>query len=195
LEFLGDALVNCVCAELLFQQLPKASEGELTRIRANLVDEASLAEFARQLDLSDALIMGGGELKSGGYRRESILADVFEALCAAIYLDHGTQELRRFVEPFLLAALSLAQQKAAQKDAKTQLQEWLQDRARALPSYQLLEATGQDHNRHFLVQCQVAATEKYLAAQSLGRGSSLKRAEQNAALAMLAQVQPQPLSC
>ncbi len=185
IEFLGDALVNMVCAELLFRTQVGASEGELTRMRANLVDEASLAVFARELNLSDHLILGSGELKSGGYRRDSILADTFEALCGAIYLDHGLPAMRTLLEPMLTAAMPVAIEKARSKDAKTQLQEWLQDRAMGLPVYVLIETFGLDHNREFLVHCDIAATVKFAAATSSGRGSSLRRAEQAAAMTML----------
>jgi ribonuclease III len=197
LEFLGDSLVNMVCAQLVYTDCPNASEGEMTRMRANLVDEASLAAFARQLNLSDHLILGGGELKSGGYRRDSILADTFEALCAAIYLDHGHAAMRAFLEPILRAAMPLAAQKAEHKDAKTQLQEYLQDGYAPVhsrgaenlglvrPSYSVLETFGQEHNREFLVRCDVQARPRHAAAHSTGRGSSLKRAEQAAAAEML----------
>lgn len=185
MEFLGDSLVNMVCAELLFRTQASASEGELTRLRSNLVDEASLAAFARGLNLGEFLILGGGEMKSGGHRRDSILADVFESLCAAIYLDHGLAAMRLLLEPMLLAALPLALEKAQSKDGKTQLQEWLQDKGRVLPIYTLLETFGLEHNREFLVQCNISATDKFQAMESTGRGSSLRRAEQAAATAML----------
>ena len=185
MEFLGDSLVNMVCAELLFKTQAHASEGELTRLRSNLVDEVSLAAFARDLKLGDFLILGSGELKSGGHRRDSILADTFEALCAAIYLDHGLAAMRVLLEPLLLAALPVAIEKAQSKDGKTQLQEWLQDKGRILPIYTLLETFGLEHNREFLVRCNISATEKFQAMESSGRGSSLRRAEQAAATAML----------
>ena len=185
MEFLGDSLVNMVCAELLFRTQIDASEGELTRLRSNLVDEASLAAFARNLNLGDFLILGSGELKSGGHRRDSILADTFEALCAAVFLDHGLAAMRILLEPMLLAALPVALEKAQSKDGKTQLQEWLQDKGRILPIYTLLETFGLEHNREFLVRCSISATEKFQAMESSGRGSSLRRAEQAAATAML----------
>ena len=185
MEFLGDSLVNMVCAELLFKTQSNACEGELTRLRSNLVDEASLASFARDLKLGEFLILGGGELKSGGHRRDSILADTFEALCAAIYLDHGLTAMRVLLEPLLLAALPVALEKAQRKDGKTQLQEWLQDKRRVLPIYTLLETFGLEHNREFLVRCNISETEKSQAMESCGRGSSLRRAEQAAATAML----------
>lgn len=193
-EFLGDSLLNFVCAALLFREFPHASEGELTRTRANLVDEKSLAGFARELNMGDALILGGGELKSGGYRRDSILADVFEALTAAIFLEQGLEATSAFLEPFLRAALPNAQNKAQQKDAKTQLQEWLQDRARGLPSYQIIDSYGPEHDRHFEVQCLLAAHAKHPALQSTGKGSSVKRAEQAAASSMLEQLLPAKFS-
>ena len=185
MEFLGDSLVNMVCAELLFKTQASATEGELTRLRSNLVDEASLAAFARDLKLGEFLILGSGELKSGGHRRDSILADTFEALCAAIYLDHGLVAMRVLLEPMLLGALPVALEKAQSKDGKTQLQEWLQDKGRILPTYTLLETFGLEHNREFLVQCDIGATDKFQAMESTGRGSSLRRAEQAAAAAML----------
>jgi len=185
MEFLGDSLVNMVCAELLFKTQASATEGELTRLRSNLVDEASLAAFARDLKLGEFLILGSGELKSGGHRRDSILADTFEALCAAIYLDHGLAAMRVLLEPMLLGALPVALEKAQSKDGKTQLQEWLQDKGRILPTYTLLETFGLEHNREFLVQCDIGATDKFQAMESTGRGSSLRRAEQAAAAAML----------
>ena len=185
MEFLGDSLVNMVCAELLFKTQASATEGELTRLRSNLVDEASLAAFARDLKLGEFLILGSGELKSGGHRRDSILADTFEALCAAIYLDHGLAAMRVLLEPMLLGALPVALEKAQSKDGKTQLQEWLQDKGRILPTYTLLETFGLEHSREFLVQCDIGATDKFQAMESTGRGSSLRRAEQAAAAAML----------
>ena len=131
------------------------------------------------------MILGGGELKSGGHRRDSILADTFEAICAAIYLDHGIAAMRVLLEPLLLAALPLALEKAQSKDGKTQLQEYLQDKGRVLPIYTLLETFGLEHNREFLVRCAISATEKFQAIESNGRGSSLRRAEQAAATEML----------
>ncbi len=185
MEFLGDSLVNMVCAELLFKSQLDASEGDLTRLRSNLVNEASLAAFARDLNLGDFLILGSGELKSGGHRRDSILADTFEALCAAVYLDHGLAAMRVLLEPMLLAALPVALEKAQNKDGKTQLQEWLQDKGQTWPIYTLVETFGLEHNREFLVRCNIGATEKSQAMESSGRGSSLRRAEQAAAAAML----------
>jgi ribonuclease III len=176
-----------LCAELLFSELPDASEGELTRVRTHLVDESALSSFARELDLSDALIMGAGELRSGGFRRESILADVFEALVAVNYLQGGLDQAQRFLLPFLQAALPAAQAKALQKDGKTQLQEYLQERSFALPTYTLLDATGPEHNRHFNVQVGlvIGSNQSF---EAKGSGSSLKRAEQAAASAVLVQL-------
>jgi ribonuclease III len=172
-------LVNLICAEHLYQSHVDADEGELTRTRSALVDQSSLAGYARELDLGAHLILGGGELKSGGYRRDSILSDAFEALVAAIYLDFGHATAAKFVIPFFRTRLNEAVHVG--RDPKTQLQEWLQDKGRPLPRYELLSATGQEHARSFTVCCVI----DQLALQADGVGSSLKRAEQQAALAAL----------
>lgn len=180
LEFLGDALVNLVVAEMLFDLRPRANEGELSRLRAQLVNEPALAKRARELKLGDALKLGSGELKSGGYRRDSILADAFEALVAAIYRDGGFHACRDwlrtvFVEPIAAAG-------PAQKDPKTRLQEWLQARGLPLPHYELLAEHGEEHARQFDVACVV---EQPQAARFEGRGGSRRAAEQVAADAAL----------
>jgi ribonuclease III len=187
LEFLGDSVVNMVCAELLFSKLSHASEGELTRVRTHLVDESALSSFARGLELSDALIMGPGELRSGGFRRESILADVFEALVAVNFLHGGLEQAQRFLLPFLQDALPQAQARALQKDGKTQLQEYLQERNFGLPFYTLLEATGPEHSRNFNVKVDLTLGSGQ-GFEATGSGSSLKRAEQAAASAVLVQL-------
>jgi ribonuclease III len=187
-EFLGDSIANMICAELLFTNYPLASEGELTRLRTHLVDEAALASFARDLELSEVMIMGAGELKSGGFRRESILADVFEALIAACFLEGGLAQAKRFMLPFLEQALPEAELRALQKDGKTQLQEYLQERALALPVYTLIEATGPEHNRRFVVSVQIDASQRSANVTATGTGSSLKRAEQASAAAALEQI-------
>ena len=180
LEFLGDALVNMVVAEMLFEARPRANEGELSRLRAQLVSEPALAERARELHLGDVLKLGSGELKSGGFRRDSILSDAFEALVAAIYRDGGFAAcrdwLRRvFAEP--LAAVG-----PPQKDPKTRLQEWLQGRGLPLPQYELLAEHGEEHARTFDVACVLAHPE---AVRFEGRGGSRRAAEQVAAQAAL----------
>ena len=154
LEFLGDALVNQFVAEALYRYWPKADEGALTRARAELVRESALAAIARGLDLGDSLVLGPGELKTGGHRRDSILADALEALVAAIHLDAGFEACRAAVLPWfepLIAALPPPNKVG--KDAKTRLQEWVQARGKPLPQYALLEEGGDDHARTFRVGC------------------------------------------
>lgn len=182
LEFLGDALVNQFVAEALYLHWPKADEGALTRARAELVRESALAGLARELRLGEHLVLGPGEMKTGGHRRDSILADALEALVAAIHLDAGFEACRAVVLPWfapLIAALP-APNKVG-KDAKTRLQEWLQARQRALPVYALVEEGGDDHARTFRVSCSVAEP----AVQTEGEGSSRRAAEQQAAEAAL----------
>lgn len=177
LEYLGDALIGWFAADLLFRELPKADEGELTRRRAELVRESSLAELARRRGLGDLLRLGAGELKSGGWRRESILADAYEAVVAALCLERGIDAARGFAEPDLRARLQESMARVEQKDAKTQLQEWLQHRGFPRPVYQLLEAIGPEHARRFEVACDLVEPE--LSTRAIG--DSRKAAEQLAA--------------
>jgi ribonuclease-3 len=186
LEFFGDALVNLVVAELLYERFPKADEGELTRLRARLVSEPALAAIARDLALGDELHLGPGELKSGGFRRDSILADAFEALIAAVYLDGGWTTCRELVRGLVEPRLAQAAE-ADDKDAKTRLQEWLQARAEALPAYVLVATSGADHAKVFEVECSLPGSEL----RGQGRGSSRRIAEQAAAAEVLAQLQAQ----
>jgi len=182
LEFLGDSVVNLLVAEALFQRWPKADEGMLTRARAELVREASLAAVARTHDLGAQLILGAGEMKSGGHRRDSILADTLEALVAAIYLEAGFERCRAVVLPWFEAMLdALPAPGRLEKDPKTRLQEWLQARQRPLPQYQAVAETGDDHDRRFQVRCSIV--EPALAAE--GEGGSRRAAEQAAAAALL----------
>lgn len=181
LEFLGDALVNLVVADMLFEARPRASEGELSRLRAQLVSEPALAERARELDLGSVLRLGSGELKSGGFRRDSILSDAFEALTAAIYRDGGFAACRDWLHAIF--AVPLATVGPPQKDPKTLLQEWLQGHALPLPSYELVAESGAEHARQFDVVCVLGAP---LAARYAGRGGSHRAAEQHAAAAALA---------
>ena len=186
LEFLGDGVVNLIAAEALFQRWPKADEGVLTRARAELVRETSLASIARQLELGQRLVLGPGELKSGGFRRDSILADALEAVVAAIYLDAGYPACRDVVLPWfeeMLAALPVGK---PEKDAKTRLQEWLQARQRSLPAYELVSESGEEHARLFLVRC----TLNELAVSAEGQGASRRLAEQVAAAAVLEALEP-----
>ena len=187
LEFLGDALVNQFVAEALYMHWPKADEGALTRARAELVRESALAGIARQLNLGDHLVLGPGEMKTGGHRRDSILADALEALVAAIHLDAGFEACRSAVMPWfapLIAALPPANKVG--KDSKTRLQEWLQARQRGLPVYTLVEEHGDDHARIFRVSCRLAEP----AITTEGEGSSRRAAEQQAAEAAMQVIDP-----
>lgn len=178
LEFLGDAILGFLVAELLVAQRPGAREGELTRQRARLVRRETLAARARALNLGAALTLGPGERKSGGARRDSILADAFEALLAAIYLDGGLDAARAFVHAQIgPLARQLPPGEAALKDPKTRLQEWLQARAQALPEYRLIAAEEPPGApAHFEVECRLATGER-----ARGAGTSRRGAEQAAA--------------
>jgi len=175
LEFLGDALVNLIVAELIFEVHPRADEGEMTRLRAALVNGSALAAIARDAEIGDVLNLGPGELKSGGFRRDSTLADAFEAVIAAIYLDAGWSACRTIVRS--LFAERSATGTGAPKDAKTRLQERLQALAMALPVYTLVASHGNDHAKTFEVECRIDA----LAIHASGTGSTRRAAEQAAA--------------
>jgi ribonuclease-3 len=184
LEFLGDGLVNLLVAELLYERFPHADEGELTRWRARLVSEPALAGIARELELGDQLHLGPGELKSGGFRRDSILADALEAMVAAVYLDGGWETCRRSVRGLFEHRLEDAAN-AQDKDPKTRLQELLQARGLALPVYDLSATSGADHAKVFDVTCTIAALDL----RSEGRGGSRRAAEQAAAAAAFEQIE------
>ncbi len=185
LEFLGDALVGAIVAEALFARWPKADEGALTRARAQLVREASLAAIARDLKLGERIALGPGELKSGGHRRDSILADALEAVVAAIYLDAGYDACRAAVLPWFEAALAeLPEAGKVGKDAKTRLQEWLQARRHPLPVYTLVDTAGDEHDKLFRIRCEIE--QPPLSAE--GEAGSRRAAEQAAAEAVLAQL-------
>lgn len=187
LEFLGDSLVNMFIAEMLFLRWPKADEGTLTRARAELVRESALAVIARELQLGERLTLGPGEMKSGGYRRDSILADTVEAVVAAIYLDAGFEACRARVLPWFEPLLAtLLPSGKPEKDAKTRLQEWLQARQHTLPVYELVCESGDDHAKHFRVRCTLGEP----AVTAEGEGTSRRLAEQHAAAAVLAQLDP-----
>ncbi len=181
LEYLGDGLLNFVIAEAVFHQRANAEEGELSRLRAALVREESLARIAAQLSLGDALKLGGGEMKSGGYRRDSILADALEAIIGAAYLDGGFEPARAMVMQLFAPLLADLPEAAALKDPKTRLQEWLQGRGRPLPEYRLLNAEGPSHQQTFTVVCELPDGDEATQAQ----GYSRKLAEQQAAERMM----------
>jgi ribonuclease-3 len=180
MEFLGDALLGALVAELLFEAHPNASEGELSRLRAQLVNGQALAVIGRELELGDDLKLGPGELKSGGYRRESILADAFEALVAAVYFDDGYDACRQVVRR--LFTPRVAEIKRSSKDAKTRLQEWLQGRGLPLPIYELTDSYGEDHAKIFDVSCTIDEPDPI---RVEGRGGSRRAAEQDAAETVL----------
>lgn len=177
LEFLGDAILGFVAADLLYVQFNSAPEGHLSRFRASLVKKETLAELAREFSLGDFLLLGSGELKSGGFRRDSILADALEAIIGAIYLDSGLNSARNFVEKCLAPRLAKLSTENELKDPKTRLQEFLQARHCSLPDYAVVNTLGDEHNQRFEVCCTVQG----LAQAATGIGSSRRKAEQAAA--------------
>lgn len=181
LEFLGDAILNFVAGEALFQRFPLAREGQLSRLRARLVKGETLAILARGFDLGEYLRLGSGELKSGGFRRESILADALEALIGAIYLDTGMEAARERVLAWLTTELDSLTLVDTNKDPKTRLQEFLQSRGCELPRYEVADIQGEPHCRTFVVECQITLLND----KTLGQGASRRIAEQVAAAAAL----------
>lgn len=177
LEFLGDALLGFVVAQLLYESEPGAHEGRLTRLRARLVRRETLAAIARDLQLGAVLRLGPGELKSGGRRRDSILADAFEALIGAIYLDADLASCRAVLESLYRERLADATREAGLKDAKTRLQEALQGRGLGLPRYVVVKREGAAHDQRFTVECQLDAVTTAVT----GTGTSRRKAEQDAA--------------
>lgn len=189
LEFLGDALVGLIVAEALYLRWPKADEGAMTRARAELVRESALARIARDMDLGARITLGPGEMKSGGHRRDSILSDALEAVVGAIYLDGGFDACRRAVLPWFEPLVAALPAGGIGKDPKTRLQEWLQGRQRPLPSYELVSESGEEHARTFHVRCLLSEP----AIEADGSGSSRRAAEQDAAAAVLHQLEsPKP---
>jgi ribonuclease-3 len=185
LEFLGDAVLNLLVAEHLFRAFPQADEGDLSRLRARIVSAEPLAEVAAALEIGAALQLGSGELKSGGFRRESILADALEAVCGAVYLDGGLEAARRVVAAFIEPRIAQLPAPHALKDAKTRLQEYLQSRGLPLPYYAVERTEGEAHAQTFWVICEVAA----LGLRSHGSGKSRRRAEQEAAERILSDIE------
>ena len=181
LEFLGDAVLSFVVAELLFQALPQATEGELSRYRASVVSGDALASVALSLGLGEHLRLGEGELKSGGHRRASILADTLEALFGAVYLERGLDTARAVAARLFRQQLAELPQAEHLKDAKTRLQEWLQGRGYGRPIYTVMEISGEPHEQRFRVRCDLSE----LAVAAEAEGSSRRRAEQEAALRVL----------
>lgn len=185
LEYLGDALLNCAVATLLYERFPKLPEGDLSRLRASLVNQSSLSEVAGRLGLGDLLRLGEGELKSGGFRRPSILADAFEALLGAVYLDSGFDAVRAAVERLMAGKLEGRDRLPVDKDPKTALQEHLQGRKLQLPRYSVQRTEGEAHDQTFTVECRVDD----LGIVATGKGASRRVAEQAAAEGVLAELE------
>lgn len=181
LEFLGDAVVNFVIAEILYQQFPKATEGELSRWRASLVNRERLAELAKEFDLGRYLFLGPGEIRSGGNERQSILSCAMEAIIGAVYLDAGFDMVRTKILDWYESFLQTLSSAANHKDPKTLLQEYLQSRRLPLPIYTVEQISGEAHQQTFTVSCQVEKFDH----KTLGHGTSRRRAEQDAAMLML----------
>ncbi len=185
LEFLGDALLNLVITEYLFQKYPMASEGELSRLRASLVKGETLAKLARGLGLGEWLRLGPGEIKNGGFQRESILADAMEAIFGAVYLDSGLVSCRDLILNIYRDSLVLLDNINEFKDPKTLLQEYLQGNKQALPVYKVIKIQGEPHIQNFTVEC-IAAEARVVA-----EGSSRRKAEQEAARRLLQHIRRQ----
>jgi ribonuclease-3 len=185
LEFLGDAMLSFVIARELYLKRPEAAEGDLSRARAALVNRQALARIGRRIGVDQELTLGAGELRSGGAHRSAALADTVEALIGAVLLDGGHEAADRLILRFLQEALADLPDTDTLKDPKTRLQEWLQARNLGLPRYAVDAVSGKDHNQAFVVSCEVASLKR----ASHGRGSSRRRAEQQAAEAMLAELE------
>jgi ribonuclease-3 len=177
LEFLGDSIINHIIAEAVYRRFPSSREGEMSRMRASLVRGDTLAELGEELQLGEYLRLGAGERKSGGYRRGSILADAFEAVVGAILLDSDVEQCRVCVLKLFAQRLQHLVPGLVDKDAKTQLQEYLQGRGNPLPEYDLLRVQGEDHAQQYHVACRLSKPQ--LVAE--GKGASRRKAEQNAA--------------
>jgi ribonuclease-3 len=181
LEFLGDSILGFVIAQKLYVLFPTASEGVLSRLRASLVNQSSLAELARKHQLGDYLLLGSGELKSGGYRRDSILSDALEAIIGALYNDQGMKACQQWILLLFAEKLKNLSLDNWQKDPKTQLQELMQSKKMDLPDYTLMTMSGLAHEQTFKVKCTTSLTAEFC----IGSGNSRKKAEQSAAELML----------
>lgn len=184
LEFLGDSLLNLIVAEALYERFPRAPEGDLSRLRARLVNGETLGNIGAELGLGPFLVLGSGELKSGGRRRKSILADALEAIIGAVYLDGGFAPCRALVRGWFDHRLDNLPPAEQLKDSKTRLQEYLQAQALPLPSYDLESAEGADHAKTFVVSCLI----EDLDVRAQGVGNSRRKAEQEAARSALEQL-------
>lgn len=178
LEFLGDSLLNFFIADALYVKFPNVREGDLSRLRATLVKGTTLTEIAREFDLGEFLILGEGELKSGGFRRASILADAVEALIGAIYSESGFEQCREVVLNWFATRLDEITIENTDKDPKTRLQEYLQERKKTLPSYEVIETLGEAHAKEFVVACRLNfVSESCTASSSSKRGAEKLAAE------------------
>jgi len=181
LEYLGDSVLGMLVAEALYKQFPQQPEGKLTRMRSSLVKGETLAELGREFVLGDYLLLGPGELKSGGYRRDSILADAVEAIIGAVYLESGFEVTSQLVLQWLDSRIQKLDPDFHPKDHKTQLQEYLQSKQLPLPDYQVLDIQGKSHAQTFIVECKVEQLQQVTQA----KGSSRRKAEQQAAKLVL----------
>lgn len=181
LEFLGDGILDCVVARLLFDAFPRASEGELSRWRANLVNQRQLALLAQELGLGRLIRIGDGEEKSGGRERPSMLADALEALFGAVWLDGGFEAAHAVIARVYSPLIAACDPQVQGKDPKTRLQEWLQGRRQPVPQYQVVRVIGKSHDQQFEVECRVEG----LGLTTSGQASSRRAAEQQAAAAAL----------
>jgi len=189
LEFLGDSVLNLCISSLLYERLGELSEGDLSRVRANLVKQDTLFELASGLGLSGCLRLGDGEMRSGGQKRPSILADALEALIGAVYLDAGFEPANALVRRLYAGVELSAQMSAMGKDPKTELQEWLQGRRMKLPVYRVVGTVGEAHRQTFDVEC----TVQEVGHCERGIGASRRAAEQAAAAAMLQHLSANPV--
>ena len=187
LEFLGDSVLGCIISEELYSRHTSIDEGHLSRLRSHLVRGNTLANLAKKLSISENLILGQGELKSGGFRRESILADTFEAILGAIFLDSDYLTVKRVTMLLFSDLLNEAKAEDSLKDFKTQLQELLQKKGHSLPLYELLETKGKDHNAIFYVSCHVEELKITVEKNA----KSIKRAEQACAQSILEEIKKQ----
>jgi len=174
---LGDAILGFVIADEIYRKFPNASEGELTRLRASLVKGEKLAEISRELQLANEIKLGSGELKSGGWRRDSILANTLEAIIGAVYLDSNIESCRHFILTLYQSYLENIDPTDIKKDAKTQLQEYLQSRKHNIPVYEIIDERGSSHQPEFTVSCKIDLLDEAVIAE----GSSKRKAEQAAA--------------
>ncbi len=184
LEFLGDSILNLIISNHIYLRFTDADEGDLSRLRASLVKKETLAQVAKGIGLGDHIHLGGGELKSGGYRRASILSDALEALIGAVYLDSDYEQAETTVLRLFEAQLQGVDEGANLRDPKTQLQEYLQAHKKQLPHYQVEQTTGKSHDQVFTVSCKITDLDM----QTEGKGSSRKKAEQQAAQKILNQL-------